>query len=75
MLWKFDGPYAKDNASFSSKFNPDFWSGITVVVVPFFKVNSLYIAKFIFSYYQRLLPSAFLNLFLTGGKFIIMILY
>ena len=33
-----------------------------------FKVNSLYIAKFMFSYHHRLLPSPFLNLFLTSGQ-------
>ena len=33
-----------------------------------FKVNSLYIAKFMFSFYHRLLPTAFLNLFMTSGQ-------
>ena len=33
-----------------------------------FKVNFPYIAKFMFSYHQRLLPSPFLNLFPTGGQ-------
>ena len=37
-------------------------------ILDIFKVNSLYIAKFIFSYYQRLLPSPFLNLFPTGSQ-------
>ena len=33
-----------------------------------FKVNSLYVAKFMFSHHHRLLPSSFLNLFLTSGQ-------
>ena len=33
-----------------------------------FKVNSLYIAKFMFSYHHHLLPSPFLNLFLTNSQ-------
>ena len=37
-------------------------------ILDIFKVNSLYIAKFMFSYHQRLLPSPFLNLFPTGGQ-------
>ena len=37
-------------------------------ILDIFKVNSLYIAKFMFSYHRRLLPSSFLNLFPTGGQ-------
>ena len=37
-------------------------------ILDIFKVNSFYIAKFMFSYHQRLLPSPFLNLFPTGGQ-------
>ena len=37
-------------------------------ILDIFKVNSLYIAKFMFSYHQRLLPSPFLNLFPTGSQ-------
>ena len=37
-------------------------------ILDIFKVNSLYIAKFMFSYHRRLLPTPFLNLFLTGGQ-------
>ena len=37
-------------------------------ILDIFKVNSLYIAKFMFSYHQRLLPSPFLNLYPTGGQ-------
>ena len=37
-------------------------------ILDIFKVNSLYIAKFMFSYHQRFLPSPFLNLFPTGGQ-------
>ena len=37
-------------------------------ILDIFKVNSLYIAKFMFSSHQRLLPSPFLNLFPTGGQ-------
>ena len=36
-------------------------------ILDIFKVNSLYIAKFMFPYHHRLLPSPFLNLFLTSG--------
>ena len=37
-------------------------------ILDIFKVNSLYIAKFMFSYHQRLVPSPFLNLFPTGSQ-------
>ena len=37
-------------------------------ILDIFKVDALYIAKFMFSYYHRLLRSPFLNLFLTGGQ-------
>ena len=37
-------------------------------ILDILKANSLYIAKFMFSYYHRLLPSPFLNLFLTSGQ-------
>ena len=37
-------------------------------ILDIFKVNSLYSAKFMFSYYHRLLPSHFLNLFLSSGQ-------
>ena len=37
-------------------------------ILDIFKVNSLYIAKFMFSYYHRLLPTPFLNLFMTSGQ-------
>ena len=37
-------------------------------ILDIFKMNSLYIAKFMFSYHRRLLPSPFLNLFLTSGQ-------
>ena len=37
-------------------------------ILEIFKVNSLYIAKFMYSYHHRLLPSPFLNLFLTSGQ-------
>ena len=37
-------------------------------ILDIFKVNSLYIAKFIFSYHHHLLPSPFLILFLTSGQ-------
>ena len=37
-------------------------------ILDIFKVNSLYIAKYMFSYYHRLLRSPFLNLFLTSGQ-------
>ena len=37
-------------------------------ILDIFKVNSLYIAKFMFFSHQRLLPSPFLNLFPTGGQ-------
>ena len=37
-------------------------------ILDIFKVNSLYIAKFMFPYHHRLLPSPFLNLSLTSGQ-------
>ena len=37
-------------------------------ILDIFKVNSFYTAKFMFSYHHRLLPSPFLNLFLTSGQ-------
>ena len=37
-------------------------------ILDIFKVNSFHTAKFMFSYHHRLLPSPFLNLFLTSGQ-------
>ena len=37
-------------------------------ILDIFKLNSFYTAKFMFSYHHRLLPSPFLNLFLTSGQ-------
>ena len=37
-------------------------------ILDIFKVNSLYIAKFMFSFHHRLLPSPFSNPFLTSGQ-------
>ena len=40
----------------------------TIDILDIFKVNSHYIAKFMFSYHHRLLPSPFLNLFLNSSQ-------
>ena len=37
-------------------------------ILDIFQVNSLYVAKFMFSYHHRLLPSPFLNLFLSNSQ-------
>ena len=37
-------------------------------ILDIFKVNSLYIVKLMYSYHHRLLPTHFLNLFLTSGQ-------
>ena len=37
-------------------------------ILDIFQVNSLYIAKFMFPYHHRLLPSPFLNFSLTSGQ-------
>ena len=37
-------------------------------ILDIFEVNFLYLAQFVFKNHHRLLPSPFLNLFLTGGQ-------
>ena len=36
-------------------------------ILDIFKLNSFYVAKFMFSYHHRLLPPSFLNLFVTNN--------
>ena len=36
-------------------------------ILDIFKLNSFYVAKFVFSYHHRLLPPSFLNLFVTNN--------
>ena len=52
----------------SNHFAPSAPSFAQLNILDIFKVNSLYIAKFMFPYHYRLLPSSFLNLFLTSGQ-------